>query len=36
MEFAEVDNGSVIVCRVLQRGRGSIKVRKRLVEGKGY
>jgi hypothetical protein len=36
IEFAEVDNGSVIVRRVLQRGRGSVKVYERFVEGKGY
>jgi hypothetical protein len=36
MEFVEVDNGFITVRRVLQRGRGSVKVRKRLIEGKGY
>jgi hypothetical protein len=36
MEFVKVDNGSIIVYRVLRRGRGSVKVCKRLVEGKGY
>jgi hypothetical protein len=36
MEFAEVDNRSIIVYKVLQRGKGSIKVYKRLIKGKGY
>jgi hypothetical protein len=36
MEFAKVDNRSVIICKVLQRGKESIKVRKRLIKGKGY
>jgi hypothetical protein len=36
IEFAEVDNGSVTVRRVLWKGRGSAKIRERFVEGKGY
>jgi hypothetical protein len=36
IEFAKVDNRFIIVYKVLQRGRKSIKVYKRLIEGKGY
>ncbi len=36
IEFAEVNNGSVIVRRVLRRGKGSVRVRKRFIGGKGY
>jgi hypothetical protein len=36
MEFAKIDNRFITVYRVLQRGRGSVKVHKRLIEGKGY
>ena len=36
IKFIKVDNGFVIVRRVLRRGRGSVKVRERFVEGKRY
>ena len=36
IEFAETDNKSVIIRRVLQKGRGSVKIRERFVSGKGY
>jgi hypothetical protein len=36
MEFIKVDNGFIIVYKVLQRGKGSVKVYKRLIKGKGY
>jgi hypothetical protein len=36
IESAEVDNRSVIVRRVYREGRGSVKIRKGFVEGKGY
>ena len=36
IEFTEVDNGSVIVRRVLQKSRGSVKIRERFIEGKEY
>ena len=36
IESAEVDNGSIIVRRVYREGRGSVKIRKRFIKGKGY
>jgi hypothetical protein len=36
IEFIEVDNGSIIVRRVLRKGRGSAKIYKRFIEYKGY
>jgi len=36
IEFTEVDNGFIIVYRVLQKSRGFIKVRERFVKGKEY
>jgi hypothetical protein len=36
IEFIEVGNRSIIVRRVLQKGRGSIKIYKGFIEGKGY
>jgi len=36
IEFVEVDNGSVIVRRVLRKDRGSVKIRERFIEDKGY
>jgi len=36
IEFVKVDNGSVIVRRVLRKDRGSVKIRERFIEGKEY
>ena len=36
IEFAEIDNKSVIVHRVLRRGRGSVKVCERFIKSKEY
>jgi len=36
IEFIKVDNGSVIVRRVLRRSKGSVKVYERFVKGKRY
>jgi hypothetical protein len=36
IEFVKVDNGSIIVYKVLQKGRGFAKIYKRFIKGKGY
>jgi hypothetical protein len=36
IEFVEVDNGSVTVYKVLQKGRESVKVYERFIKDKGY
>jgi hypothetical protein len=36
IEFTKIDNEFITVCRVLQKGRGSVKIYKRFVKGKRY